>query len=294
MLGGMSLFLDAFWRAVAYCLRPRVIALSFLPLVLMVALALGLGYLYWDLALDQVRTGLESVVAIRTLLDWLEGIGAGGLKPVLAPLIVIFLVTPLIVVLSLLVVALLMAPALVGLVAERRFPDLERRRGGSWLGAIVWSLGSALLALIALVVSLPLWLVPPLVLILPPLIWGWLTYRVMAYDALAEHATREERIEIFRRHRGWLLGMGVLTGFLGAAPSLVWASVALFAVAFAVLVPIAVWIYTLVFAFSSLWFAHFCLAALQALRAEAVPAGPATLVVTEIETPAVALPHAKP
>ncbi|MBL8338551.1 MAG: EI24 domain-containing protein [Rhodoferax sp.] len=290
----MSLFLDAFWRAVAYCLRPRVIALSFLPLVLMVALALGLGYLYWDLALDQVRTGLESVVAIRTLLDWLEGIGAGGLKPVLAPLIVIFLVTPLIVVLSLLVVALLMAPALVGLVAERRFPDLERRRGGSWLGAIVWSLGSALLALIALVVSLPLWLVPPLVLILPPLIWGWLTYRVMAYDALAEHATREERIEIFRRHRGWLLGMGVLTGFLGAAPSLVWASVALFAVAFAVLVPIAVWIYTLVFAFSSLWFAHFCLAALQALRAEAVPAGPATLVVTEIETPAVALPHAKP
>jgi hypothetical protein len=88
--------------------------------------------------------------------------------------------------------------------------------------------------------------------------------------------------------------MGVLTGFLGAAPSLVWASVALFAVAFAVLVPIAVWIYTLVFAFSSLWFAHFCLAALQALRAEAVPAGPATLVVTEIETPAVALPHAKP
>ena len=73
MLGGMSLFLDAFWRAVAYCLRPRVIALSFLPLVLMVALALGLGYLYWDLALDQVRTGLESVVAIRTLLDWLEG-----------------------------------------------------------------------------------------------------------------------------------------------------------------------------------------------------------------------------
>jgi len=294
MLGGMSLFLDAFWRAVAYCLRPRVIALSFLPLVLIVALALGLGYLYWDLALDQVRTGLESVVAIRTLLDWLEGIGAGGLKPVLAPLIVIFLVTPLIVVLSLLVVALLMAPALVGLVAERRFPDLERRRGGSWLGAIVWSLGSALLALIALVVSLPLWLVPPLVLILPPLIWGWLTYRVMAYDALAEHATREERIEIFRRHRGWLLGMGVLTGFLGAAPSLVWASVALFAVAFAVLVPIAVWIYTLVFAFSSLWFAHFCLAALQALRAEAVPAGPATLVVTEIETPAVALPHAKP
>jgi hypothetical protein len=33
-----------------------------------------------------------------------------------------------------------------------------------------------------------------------------------------------------------------------------------------ILVPVAIWIYTLVFAFSSLWFAHFCLAALEQLR----------------------------
>jgi hypothetical protein len=38
-------------------------------------------------------------------------------------------------------------------------------------------------------------------------------------------------------------------------------------VAFApVLVPIAIWVYTLVFAFSALWFAHYLLAALQAHR----------------------------
>jgi hypothetical protein len=271
----MHLFLDSFWRAVAYCVRPRVIALSFLPLILMVTLSLGLGYLYWDAVLDAVRAALESSAIITTMLDWLQGIGAGGLKPVLAPLIVIFAVTPLIVLLSLLVVALLMAPALVSLVAERRFPDLERKRGGSWLGALSWSLGSTLLALVALVVSVPLWLVPPLILILPPLIWGWLTYRVMAYDALAEHASRPERIEIFRRYRGWLLGIGVLTGFLGAAPSVLWASGALFAVAFVVLVPFAVWVYTLVFAFSALWFTHFSLAALQRLRAEAAPLPPA-------------------
>ena len=47
-----------------------------------------------------------------------------------------------------------------------------------------------------------------------------------------------------------------------------------FAVAFVVLVPFAIWVYTLVFAFSALWFAHFCLAALQSLRAEAPPAAP--------------------
>jgi MFS family permease len=288
----MNLFLDSFWRAVAYCVRPRVIALSFLPLILMVALSLGLGYFYWDMALDWVRSALDASAMVTTMLDWLQGIGAGALKPVLAPLIVIFAVTPLIVVVSLLIVALLMAPALVALVAERRFPALERKRGGSWLGALVWSLGSTLLAMVALIVSVPLWLVPPLILILPPLIWGWLTYRVMAYDALAEHASREERNEIFRRHRGWLLGIGVLTGFLGAAPSLLWASVALFAVAFVVLVPIAVWVYTLVFAFSALWFAHFSLAALQSLRAEtAAPPPPAPAPSLDVP-PVVALPDA--
>lgn len=264
----MNLLFDSFWRALAYCLRPRVIALSFLPLLLMVGLALGLGYLYWDMALETVRLWVESSTLINTLSDWLHGVGLGGLKAVLVPLIVIFAVTPLIVVVSLLLVALLMTPALTSLVAEKRFPALERQRGNSFFTSLMWSLMSAVLALVALVVSVPLWLIPPLILILPPLIWGWLTYRVMAFDALAEHASAEERREIFRRHRLALLSIGLVCGYLGAAPSLIWASGALLAAAFVILVPLAIWIYTLVFALSSLWFAHFCLAALHALRAE--------------------------
>ena len=109
-----------------------------------------------------------------------------------------------------------------------------------------------------------------------------------SYDALADHASRAERLEIFRRHRGWLLGIGVLTGFLGAAPSILWASGAMFAVAFVILMPVAIWIYTLVFAFSALWFAHFCLAALQALRAEAS----VSLTPVPAPTPLVILPDA--
>lgn len=264
----MNLFLDSFWRALAYCVRPRVIALSFLPLVLMVALAMGLGYFYWEGALDWVRETLEASSIVNSMWSWLEGVGAGGLKMVLAPLIVIFAITPVIVVLSLLVVAVMMTPALTSLVAERRFPQLERKHGGSVAGSVIWSLGSTLLALIAMVVSIPLWLIPPLILVLPPLIWGWLTYRVMAFDAMAEHASQEERAEIFRRHRGWLLGIGVFCGYLGAAPTLIWASGALLAAMFVILVPLAIWLYTLVFAFSSLWFAHYSLAALQVLRAE--------------------------
>lgn len=274
----MKPLLDSFWRAAAYCLHPRVIALSLLPLVLMVAIALGLGYFFWDTAIDSVRAAFESWAIYVTLTDWLVGIGLPGLKSALAPLVVVFLVTPVIVVFSLLAVAILMSPSMLSLVAERRFPALEKKHGGSFFASVFLSLGTTVVALFALLITIPLWLIPPLVLILPPLIWGWLTYRVMSYDMLSEHASVDERKTLLCRHRGALLGIGVLTGYLGAAPSLVWASGVLF-IAFApVLVPVAIWIYTLVFAFSALWFAHYLLAALDVLRREAAaaasPAGP--------------------
>lgn len=268
MLADMGLLLDSFWRAAAYCLRPRVMALSLLPLLLMAALGLGLGYFYWDAAVQGMRSLLDASTLLAGFWSWLQGWGLGDVTTVMAPLLVVLAVTPVLVVLSLLVVAVLMTPALVALVADRRFPALERKKGGSFVASVAWSLSSTLLALVALVVSIPLWLVPPLVLILPPLIWGWLTYRVMVFDALADHASKEERQELFRRHRSSLLGIGIVTGYLGAAPSIVWASGVVFAAAFFILVPLAIWIYTLVFAFSSLWFSHYCLAALQRLRDE--------------------------
>ena len=275
----MKGLLDSFWRAAAYCLHPRVIALSVMPLVLMAGISLGLGYFFWENAVAAVRASFEAWQMLATLLGWLESLGLANLKTVLAPMVVVFLSTPVIVVVALLMVAALMTPSMLNLVAERRFATLEKKHGGSFLGSLFGALWATLLALAALVISIPLWFVPPLVLILPPLIWGWLTYRVMSYDVLADHASTEERRELKRRHHGVLLGMGVLTGYLGAAPSLVWASGAAVLVLAPVLVPVAVWIYTLVFAFSALWFAHFALAALQALRAEregALPPAAAT------------------
>jgi hypothetical protein len=264
----MNLFLDSFWRAAVYCLRPRVMLLSMLPLVLIVLLALGLGYFFWDAALDQMRLWMDAFAYTQMVWQWLDSVGAGQLKAVLAPLLVVFGVTPLLVVGSMLAVAWLMTPALVNMVAVNRFAALEAKQGGGLIASMGWALFSTLLAGIALLVSVPLWLVPPLVLLIPPLIWGWLTYRVMAFDALAKHASGDERRILFKRHGGWLLAMGVISGFLGASPSVLWAMGAGFAPAFVLLVPVAIWVYTLVFAFASLWFTHFCLSALQTLRAE--------------------------
>ena len=241
--------------------------LSAVPLLLMALLALVLQHFYWDSAVQGMTSLLDDSTLLASMLSWLASWGVLNVMDWLAPLMVVLLASPVLVVVSLLAVAFLMTPALVNMVAVRRFPSLERKQGGALLASISWSLASTVMALLALLFSVPLWLVPPLVLVLPPLIWGWLTYRVMAFDALAEHASKDERREVLRRHRVTLLGMGILTGYLGAAPSIVWASGVVFAAAFVVLLPLAIWIYTLVFAFSSLWFAHFCLQALAQLRA---------------------------
>lgn len=262
----MSNFLDSFWRAVLYCVHPRVIALSVLPVLIMGAASLGLAYFFWESALLVVRNHLEAYAFVNTAVRWLEGWGLSNLHLILAPAVLLILAIPAIVIITLLLVALFMTPAIVTLVADRRFALLERKRGGSFLTGLIWSLGSTVLAGVVLLLSIPLWLIPPLILILPPLIWGWLTYRVMSYDALVEHASREERRQIFKEHRLPLLSIGVIGGYLGAAPSLLWASGAVFFTLAPILVPLAIWIYTLVFAFSSLWFAHYTLAVLEQLR----------------------------
>lgn len=262
----MSPMWDAAWRAFLYCLHPRVVVLSFLPLVLMLALAVVFGYWLWDPALLALSEGLQSAELLQALLNWLGVLGLDALRTAFAPLLLVVLITPVVVVLCLLLVSLFMTPAMVSLVAERRFPALLRLHGASWWSSLLWSLGATCLALLALVLTLPMWWVPPFVLVLPPLIWGWLTYRVFAFDALADHATEEERRAILQRHRWPLWGMGVLTGYLGAAPSVLWASGSLFVVFAPVLLPLAIWVYTWVLAFSSLWFAHYALAILAAKR----------------------------
>lgn len=276
----MNLLFDSFWRAAAYCLRPRIILLSLLPLVLAAGATLGLGYFLWESAIDLVRTLLESLPWSQQIWAWMESMGLGAVKAMLVPLIVVFTSTPIIVMATLLLVASFMGSAIARLVAQRRFASLEECHSGAVWRGLAWSMGSTLMALVALLVSIPLWFVPPLILLIPPLIWGWLTYRVMAYDALSVHATVEERRTLFKRHRMSLLGMGMVIGFLGGAPSLLWVSWAVFAAAFVVLAPLAIWIYTLVFVFAALWFAHFCLTALCNLREErrarATPAENAT------------------
>jgi Sulfate transporter CysZ/Etoposide-induced protein 2.4 len=286
----MKELLDAFWRAAAHCLHPRVIGLSLLPLLIGAVLAGLACWLYWDAALATVQAGLPGWPIVGAAVQWTEHWAGSGVRAVLAPLIVVMLTLPVVVLVSVLMVGLLMTPAIVKLVATHRFPQLERRRGSGVASSVWVSLSSTLVALLLLLLSIPLWFVPPLILLLPPLIWGWLTYRVMSHDALAEHADASERRELMRSHRMPLLAIGVVAGYLGAAPSLLWALNALTIVLAPMLIPLSVWLYTLVFAFSALWLVHYCLAQLQRMRGAARPPATAAAAAPAVGTGLHALP----
>jgi len=258
--------LDACWRAGGYCLHPRVLLSALLPLLLAGA-ALGLvGWAFWEPAVGAVRAALERWELAAALLQWLASIGAPQLRTVVAPMIVVALVTPLVAVLALWLVAVAMVPALVRLVTARRFPALARASDvPAWRRAL-GALAAAGLALVVMAATAWTWLLPPLALLLPPLVLGWLAARVLTLAVLGAHATAAELAVLRRKHRAGLFLMGFATGALALLPAGLWSLGAVSLIFAPVLMVLASWLYLGVFTFAALWFAHFALARLQGLR----------------------------
>jgi hypothetical protein len=262
----MGQLFDSFWRALAYCLHPRVLGLSLLPLLVTGVITLGLSMIFWEPALAAVHSMLQSWSLVDSMLQWMTQTLGSGFRALFEQIIVVALAIPVIVAFVLVLVGLWSTPAAVAMVSRRRFANLERRHGGSWWKGLGYSLGCTVAALFMVLVTLPLWLIPPLALVLPPLIWGWLTAKVMGFDALAEHANAAERTAILRAHRWPMLLMGVVVGFLCGVPSLVWTMSPVLLLAAPFVMIVCVWLYTMIFTFSALWFTHYALSQLELLR----------------------------
>ncbi len=267
----MSLLLDSFWRAVLYCVHPRVVLLSLLPLFLLLLITGAASYFLWSDAVHFVHMWLAREEFFSMFVSVLTHYGLESFRMVVAPLIVMTAVTPLLIFGITLLVAWFMIPALSKMVLVRRLSSLSKAEegGASTLYGVMWTLVSVLMAGILLVLSIPIWLIPPLAMVFPPLIWGWLAYRVMSYEVLSRYATHQEARDIMKAHRMPLLLIGLLSGYLGALPSLIWASAALTPVFAVVVLPLVLWLYVLAFIFSALWFTHYCLVALAQHRAAA-------------------------
>lgn len=257
-----------FGRAVWSQLHFKMLLLSVLPFALSVVLW-GFGlWLYLQAMIDALQLYFVENDGFRVSNELLTWLGMGALKTVVVPLIAMWLLLPLMILTALIFVGVVAMPVIVKHVGSRQYKELETRKGGTFLGSLWTSSSSFVIFFLLWIVTLPLALIPPLTFVIQPVLWGWLTYRVMAYDALADHADAAERKAILHKHRWQLLLIGAIAGAMGAAPTLLWLGGALSVIFFPMLAAGAIWLYVLVFIFSGLWFQHYCLDALRRHRAE--------------------------
>ena len=266
---GLPQVFKSFGMALVGTMHPRMLWLSFRPFLIVSVLWGCLIWLTWTPALETLSIFLTTSVFTSWIQEGLVWAGFENARAWIAPLFFVMLIIPLITISLLVFIAFSTVPSIVKIACRQsQYQDLECKRGGGFLGSLIYSLWSALICLALVMLTLPVWWVPPLVAVLPPLLWGWLTMRLMSYDVLAKHASSEERDLLLQKYRWPLLCMGIASGMLGAVPTFFWATSALALVLFPIVSFIALWIYSLIFVFAALWFSYFLLDALKQLREE--------------------------
>ena len=268
----MRAVLDAYGRALASQFSARMLLLSVVPFLLSVVLWGGLLYVGFQPLVDTVQTLFADHGGYAASAGMLALFGMGVLKAVVVPLVAMLLLLPLMIFTSLLFMGVAAMPAVGRHVDGRlaaRLGPLEKKHGGSLVGSLATSLGALAIFVALWLVSLPLYLFPPVALVAQVALWGWLTARVMSYDALADFASADERRLLSQRHRKALFGIGVVSGVAGALPGLAWIGGALISVVlFPFLAMLSIWLYVVIFIFTGLWFQYYLLDALHKLRAE--------------------------
>lgn len=237
---------QALARAARAMMRPRMLWLMVWPIALSLLIWIVLGSLFGAQLFNWVEASLaqsgiyKSVTAIWPLSALATG---------LLWLLMILLAIPLVLVTATLIVGLVAMPMVVRHVADRDFAQLERRRGGTFVGSLGNTLISLLWLIVLAIVSLPLWLIPPLWPVIPIVLLGFFNQRVFRYDALADHADAAEINAIIKGDGRWLWSLGMILGLIGYIP---------FAGLFA---PV----------YSALAFTYYCLGRLASMRATSTP-----------------------
>ncbi len=210
-------------------LHPRMLWLMIWP-VLTALLLWGLAaFLYW------MRVALWVAGHFR---QWIESgvffvrFDGGDALLLAAHIILVLLFVPAVYLTALLILSIFGMTQMVEHVATRRFPQLARRHGGGIAGS-VWNGIVALAGMLLLaIITLPLWVIPPLWPLIPLAIFAWVNQRVLRYDALAEHASAEEMNGIIAGQRKSLYILGLLFALLAYVPLVGFIAPVLFGLAF--------------------------------------------------------------
>jgi len=221
----MKPVLQSLGYALVNLFHPRMLWLMAWPMLVAVALwGLVAAFLWTRTALriaELIQSGLELVH-----LNFADAALVGG------HVVLFLLFVPLVYLTALFILGVFGMAEIVDHVERTSFPGLERRHGGGILGS-AWNGVAALLGMLVLaIVTLPLWLVPPLWPVMPLALFAWVNQRLLRYDALAEHAERDEMRRIFRERRGHLYLLGLLLALLAYVPLVGFIGPVLFSLAF--------------------------------------------------------------
>ncbi len=167
-----------------------------------------------------VTEGLFAWVAGWSFVGtWLSASeAAAAVMLVLIKIAVALLVVPLIYVTAALLVATIALPLMLERIGRTDYADIEQRRGGSNVGSAWNSIVAGGLFVLALLVSLPFWLIPGVGLLASVVLTGWLNQRAFGYDALMLHADRDELARLRSDWRPQMLLLGGGCSLLAYVP----------------------------------------------------------------------------
>lgn len=199
----------------ANLLHPRMLWLMVWPMLVSLGVWLTVAFFLWmRLAFwlaDLLRRWVEPAAGFMRL-------ELGDAAMIAAHVLLFLLFVPLVYMTALFILGVFGMQQMVEHVAQRSFPALERRRGGGMAGSGLNG-AVALLGMAAMfIVSLPLWLLPPLWPVIPLAIFAWGNQRLLRFDAVAEHADAEEMTRLFRERRQGMYILGLLLALVAYVP----------------------------------------------------------------------------
>ena len=211
----MTTILDALSRALRDLFQFKVLWIVIWPMLAAVLLWLVLGVAFWDTFSGWIESGLTAI----GIQEWLEGLEPRWVANGIQTVVHLILFMPMVFMTALVITALFAMPALIGLVAARDYPQFKRENGGSFSGNLLNAFVAVGIFIAIWVLTLPLWLIGVGVAV-PFIAATYLNQRLFRYDALAEHASRDEMNVMFTMHQSAWWGMGLLTGLLQFVPVL--------------------------------------------------------------------------